>query len=225
MILVPGSLGDIIALSEIIIKILEALDETRGAPAEMQEVAGYIEEFRVLLQAVCAQLSKAPDVAATRTLIPLIRRQINASASILGDLWGIISPYNSVKASGTRIDAIFKLPYHKLKWSFKNKAKAVAMKEKLSDHHMKIQTYLIQYELQVLLCCPLLTYYRITTIPQTLSYTSENALVMKDFTDIRITVPWALCQTWQVRNLSFVSLSRSMVHRSGFHELLDQPLS
>ena len=55
MILVPGSPGDIIALSETIVKIREALDETRGAPAEIQELAEYVEEFRgVLLQAVCA---------------------------------------------------------------------------------------------------------------------------------------------------------------------------
>jgi hypothetical protein len=225
MILVPGSLGDIIALSEIIVKILKALDETRGAPAEMKELAEYVEEFRVLLETVSAQLRKAPDVAAVKALLPLIRRQIDASALILGDFWGFLSPYNLAKSSAKQIDAIFKLPYHKLKWSFKNKAKVVALKEKLSNHHMKIQTYLIQYELQILLRCPLLTHYRITTIPQTLSYTSENALVMRDFADVRITVPWTLCQRWQVRNFSFVPLPCSMMHWSGFHELLDQPLS
>ena len=154
MILVPGSLGDIITLSGIIVKILEALDDTRGASAEMQELAEYVEEFRVLLETLSAQLSKAPDVAAARKFLPLIRRQINASASILKELWGILSPYNSLEVSAKRIDVIFKLPYHKLKWAFKSKAQAVALKGKLSNHHMKIQTYLIQYELQILLCCP-----------------------------------------------------------------------
>lgn len=43
------------------------------------------------------QLDRAPGVTSARTLLPLIRRRTDASASILRDFRGIISPHNSVK--------------------------------------------------------------------------------------------------------------------------------
>ncbi|KAJ3505346.1 hypothetical protein NLJ89_g7470 [Agrocybe chaxingu] len=120
----PASFGDIVALIQVTAKVIQALDETHGASAEMQRSP---HNSRITVFYVSADVTLA------------IRRHVEDSSAILERLGKILAPSSHDKTS----KSILKQSYRRLKWTFKQKAEAATLQSHLQDHHQAIQTLLL----------------------------------------------------------------------------------